>query len=93
MLSVKKFQARGKLLRECLNDQSWEKSCYFHNDLGQSISTILVKSCDNSFVGRQSILRSIRISICKELDDLENTNNINEIKNLSHIWQGHPSKD
>lgn len=52
VLNVEKFQARGKLLREFLNDQSWEKSCYFHNDLGQSISTTLVKSYDNSFWGR-----------------------------------------
>lgn len=39
VLSVEKFQARGKLLRDFLNDQSWKESCYFHNDLGQSIYT------------------------------------------------------
>lgn len=42
--------------------------------------SILVKSYDNSFLGRYSILRDIRSSICKECDDLENVNNINEIK-------------
>jgi len=51
VLSVQKFQATGKILREFLNDQSWEKSCYFHNDLGKIISTILMKSYDNSFLG------------------------------------------
>lgn len=50
VLSVEKHQARGKLLREFLNDQSWEKSRYFHNDLGQTISTILAKSY-NFFLG------------------------------------------
>lgn len=42
VVTVRKFQARGKLLREFLNDQSWEKSSYFHNYFSQSVSAVLV---------------------------------------------------
>lgn len=51
VVSVIKFQARGKLLGEFLNDQSWEKSSYFHNYFSQRVSTILVTYTGNSFFG------------------------------------------